>query len=320
MKAIHTEHFGIQRKIVANMTTESWESVPHVSYVYEADVTAFMEACKKLRRDSDIKITLNTILMRAIIEGLKAAPVLNSHIRYNRRLVRGKIETFKEINISMPMVLPGGQMMTINLRDFQDKSLEEMSRYIADVSRRVANTNLDEVMFDVSLDNTLCGVKEGKIMQALFRLAGSKTGKHKVHTLRGAAKKAYYSVPEADRLTKRDIEQGTVTITNLGSLYQNQRGAGALIEIVPPQVAAFAIGAVQDQPLVVTDAFGKKQVEARQVLPITIVFDHRAVDFGDVVPFIQKMDAIFAKPEVLFGWSQPEKKKRSAKQNNSSVA
>ena len=39
MKITRTEHFDIQRKIVANMTTESWEQIPHVAYVYEADVT-----------------------------------------------------------------------------------------------------------------------------------------------------------------------------------------------------------------------------------------------------------------------------------------
>ena len=35
----HITRFGIQRKIVANMTSESWRSIPHVSYIYEAGVT-----------------------------------------------------------------------------------------------------------------------------------------------------------------------------------------------------------------------------------------------------------------------------------------
>lgn len=29
MKKTNTIHFGIQRKIVSNMTTESWETIPH---------------------------------------------------------------------------------------------------------------------------------------------------------------------------------------------------------------------------------------------------------------------------------------------------
>lgn len=307
MKTINTEIFDIQRKIVANMTSESWEEIPHVSYVYEADVTDFMKEYKKLRNTASAKITLNTVLMKAIVEGLKAAPVLNSHLSFNRKLVRGQLNTFEEINISMPMVLPDGRMMTINLRDFQNKSLVEMTDYIADVSRRIQNTDLNEVMFDVSLDNTLNGLKQGKIKQAILRLIGSKTGKNKVKTLSGKAKKDYYSIPESDRLTKKDLEQGTVTVSNFGSLYKTQTGAGALIEIVPPQVAAFALGSVQDKPAVMTDALGNKTVEARQILPITIVFDHRAVDFGDVVPFIKKMDEIFETPQIIHNWKHSEK-------------
>ena len=309
MKITRTEHFDIQRKIVANMTTESWEQIPHVAYVYEADVTELMTEFKKLRSTSKTKITLNTVLMKAIIEGLKAAPVMNSHLSYNRKLVRGELKTFEDINISMPMLLPDGRMMTVNLRDFQNKSLLAMTDYIADVTRRAENTNLNEVMFDVSLDNTITGLKQGKVKQTVRRLIGSKTGKHKVHTLHGAAKKAYYSIPEKDRLTKKDIEQGTVTISNLGSLYRGQSGYGTLIEIVPPQVCAFALGAVQDKPVVVTDKFGNKTIEARQILPITVVFDHRALDFGDVIPFLKKMDSIFAHPQVIQEWKGQERVK-----------
>ena len=309
MKITRTEHFDIQRKIGANMTTESWEQIPHVAYVYEADVTDLMTEFKKLRSTGKTKITLNTVLMKAIIEGLKAAPVMNSQLSYIRKLVRGELKTFEDIYISMPMLLPDGRMMTVNLRDFQNKSLLAMTDYIADVTRRAENTNLNEVMFDVSLDNTITGLKQGKVKQTVSRLIGSKTGKHNVHTLRCVDKKAYYSIPEKDRLTKKDIEQGTVTISNLGSLYRGQSGYGTLIEIVPPQVCAFALGAVQDKPVVVTDKFGNKTIEARQILPITVVFDHRALDFGDVIPFLKKMDSIFAHPQVIQAWKGQERVK-----------
>ena len=302
MKITRTEHFDIQRKIVANMTTESWEQIPHVAYVYEADVTDLMTEFKKLRSTSKTKITLNTVLMKAIIEGLKAAPVMNSHLSYNRKLVRGELKTFEDINISMPMLLPDGRMMTVNLRDFQNKSLLAMTDYIADVTRRAENTNLNEVMFDVSLDNTITGLKQGKVKQTVSRLIGSKTGKHKVHTLHGAAKKAYYSIPEKDRLTKKDIEQGTTTISNIGSIYREHKGSCALLEIIPPQTTAFAIDSIQKRPRVITDAQGNDTIAVRQILPITIAMDHRALDYNDIVPFMRKLDEIFANAEVLKQW------------------
>ena len=39
MALIKEEHFGIARKIVSNMTTESWCEIPHAIVIYEADVT-----------------------------------------------------------------------------------------------------------------------------------------------------------------------------------------------------------------------------------------------------------------------------------------
>lgn len=300
-----TENFGIQRKIVSNMTSESWETIPHVTYIYEADVTDFMDEYKKLNfnRMKEEKITFNTLMMKVICEGLKAAPAMNAHIEFKRRLVRGKINTIKEVNISMPMMLPNGEMMTINLQNFGEKNLDQMTAYLTDVSKRIENTNLNEVMYSVSIDNTLTALKRGKLMQTVFRLVGSKTGKHKVKVLKGRERKEYKAIPETDRLTKRDIEQGTVTISNIGSLYRNQKGSMGLLEIIPPQVCAFGVGAVQEKPSVVTDTHGHKEVAVRQILPICIAFDHRALDFGEIVPFMQRLDEIFEEPKVIRSWT-----------------
>ena len=291
MKKTNTIHFGIQRKIVSNMTAESWETIPHVTYNYEPDVTAFMREYKRLNfgRDRNDKITINTLMLKVITEGLKDAPILNSHLNFNRKLVRGELNTYEDINISMPMILPNGEMMTVNLHNFENKNLDEMTAEIKDVTRRAENTDLNEVMFDVSLDNTVTALKKGKIMQTVCRLIGSKTGKHRVKTLSGKAKKAYESIPVEDRLTKHDIEQGTTTISNIGSTYRQQRGSTCLLEIIPPQVTAFAVGAVQDKPVVVTNEFGKKEVEARQVLPICIAFDHRALDGAPAAKFLKEL-------------------------------
>ncbi|MDE6659292.1 MAG: 2-oxo acid dehydrogenase subunit E2, partial [Eubacterium sp.] len=304
MKKTNTIHFGIQRKIVANMTTESWENIPHVTYNYEPDVTEFMIEYQRLNAGAEPKdkITLNTLMLKIITEGLKANPIMNSHIEFDKKLVRGEIQTFEDINISMPMVLPSGEMMTINLHNFENKNLNEMVHYINDVNRRVANTDLNEVMFDVSLDNTLTALKKGNIKQTLFRLIGSKTGKHKVKTLSGKAKHEYYKIPEEDRLTKRDIEQGTITVSNIGSVYRNQRGETCLLEIIPPQVCAIALGAVQDKPVVVVNEAGEKEIAIRQIMPLCIAFDHRALDFGEIVPFLKKLDEIFEAPEIIHTW------------------
>ncbi len=300
------DYFGIARKIVSNMTSESWEEIPHATMTYDADVTELFNECKKLNADctdKSKKITINTIMLKIICEGLKAAPKMNTHLEFNRKLVRGTLKYFDNIDISMPMVLPSGEMMTVNMHDMGDKTLSEMTSAINDTIRRAKNSDMNEVMFEVSLDNTLTGLKNGKIAQTISRLYGSKLpGKHMVKTLSGSAKKKYYSIPVTDRLTKHDIEQGTTTISNLGSIYREQKGFCALLEIIPPQTTAFALNAAQKRPTVVTDENGNDKIETRLIMPITIAIDHRALDYGDVVPFMRKLDEIFENPSIIRSW------------------
>lgn len=305
MAVYKKEHFGIARKIVSNMTSQSWEEIPHATMSYEADVTEFMKEYKKLNEgctDKTKKITINTVMMKIICEGLLAAPKMNCTLKFNRKLVRGKLYYHDRVNVSMPAVLPDGKMMTVNLRHIESKNLTQITELVNDTMRRMANTDMNEAMFEVSLDNTLKGLKEGKIKQAVYRLIGSKTGKHRVKTLKGKKKKEYYSIPIKDRLTKKDIEQGTTTISNLGSLRREPNVICYLLEIIPPQVTAFAINSIQRKPMVVIDENGEEKVEIRSILPITIAIDHRALDYGDCLGFFKRLDEIFENPAVIHEW------------------
>lgn len=306
MSVYKTENFKITRKIVSNMTAQSWEEIPHATMTYEADATELLEEIKRLndeRAQGEDKITINTVMLKIICEGLKAAPKMNTTLDFNRKLVRGTLKYHDQIDISMPMILHTGEMMTVNMHDMGSKTLTEMTCAINDTVRRANNSNLEEVMYEVSIDNTLTGLKQGKILQAIRRLYGSKMpGKHQVKVLSGKAKKEYYSIPEKDRLTKHDIEQGTTTVSNLGSIYREQKGFCALLEIIPPQTTAFAINAVQKRAVVVTDENSNDKIEVRKIIPITIAIDHRALDYGDCVGFFKRLDEIFANPSLIREW------------------
>ena len=204
----------------------------------------------------------------------------------------------ENIDVSMPVILKNGEMMTLNIHGLENKTITGIRDAVKDSLRRANNSDMNEVMYEVSLDNTLQGLKKGKILQAINRLIGSKTGKHKVKTLSGKAKKEYYAIPETERLTKHDIEQGTITISNLGSIYREWDGKCAMLEIIPPQITAIAIGAGKKEPVVKQDG----TIGVATKLALTIAFDHRALDLGDVVPFMRKLDEIFANPKVLKDW------------------
>lgn len=304
MKPARTTYFGIQRKIVANMTSESWFAVPHAGPVAEFDVTDLLDAFEKLRSSGKLKykLSINTLMLKIIAEGLKDAPSLNAHITYNQRFVKGKVEQFDEIHFSIPMALPNGEMMTINFHNFENKSLDEMSAYIDDVRRRLEKTDLTEAMFEVSMDNTLTALKHLKFGTVLGRLAGAKLGKNKIKTLSGKEKRAYQAIPETDRITKHDIEQGTITVSNLGAVDRGRVGHCSILEIIPPQVAVIALYAVTERPWVITNENGEKEIAIRKILPVTIMFDHRACEYSDTLPLLNKIQDVCSHPEQIMNW------------------
>jgi len=60
--------------------------MPHVSYVYEPDITDFYPAYETLaaaEATESRRISFNTIMLKVLVEGLLAVPKLNSLIEYD---------------------------------------------------------------------------------------------------------------------------------------------------------------------------------------------------------------------------------------------
>jgi pyruvate dehydrogenase E2 component (dihydrolipoamide acetyltransferase) len=139
-------------------------------------------------------------------------------------------------------------------------------------------------------------------LSMLRRILASQVTRNRIKGLKSKGKKEYYKIPEDERLTEKNIMSGTVTVSNIGSLYKEQRGFLALLEIIPPQVFAVGLGSVQERPGVYAHQNGKKEIGIRKILPMCLAFDHRAVDFNSIVPFLKRLDEIFAKPGVIINW------------------
>ena len=293
--------FGLQRKVVAHMTSSSWKSIPHVSYLYEPDITDFLAEFKKLAAARSQKISFNTLLLKAIVEGLLAAPLLNSLLEYNPATSNGRLLVCADINISLPWRLPDGRMITPIVARAGGMSLDELAQAIATIGQKIGQTNIDELLYRAVYADTLGELKRLN-PRILARILSAVFGPQKLSALRGEAKKRYYSQPAELRLTERDLLDGTVTVSNIGPLYREQRGGFGLLEVVPPQVLALGISAVQEKPGVYLDKDQKQQIGARQFLPVCLSFDHRALDFGSLVPFLKRLDEIFAHPEQIEDW------------------
>ncbi len=88
----------------------------------------------------------------------------------------------------------------------------------------------------------------------------------------------------------KDLMGGTFTITNVGPL-----GGTALIPTINyPEVAILGMGRVQEKP-VVRDG----QIVIRQILPVTLAFDHRIADGADAARFVSEMVRQLSDPNLL---------------------
>jgi pyruvate dehydrogenase E2 component (dihydrolipoamide acetyltransferase) len=297
----YSKEFDIQRQMVAHMTSLSWQNIPHISYLYEPDVTEFYAEFKKMVKEYESrqrKISINTLLLKVIIEGLKADPELNAQFEYNLPRAKGKINFYEAINTSLPWKLSDGRMITPTIEHTEFMTLNGLNEAIAVLGEKISRTNIDELIYKAVVTNTLNELKKGNlgvIQRILANFA-------RIKRLKGNEKKLYYAIPEAERLTDDNLISGTVTVSNIGSLYKEQKGNFALLEIVPPQIFAVGLGAIQEKPGIFVGKNGEKEIDIRNTLPMCLVFDHRAVDFDALVPFLKKLDAIFEKPEVIYEW------------------
>ena len=83
-------------------------------------------------------------------------------------------------------------------------------------------------------------------------------------------------------------------ISNPGSL-NSFRGNVAMLQLVPPQVCAIAMGEVRNGVIAEDDG----SIRVGKMLTITIAADHRAMDPIEAEPFIRMLDKLIGNPELL---------------------
>lgn len=96
----------------------------------------------------------------------------------------------------------------------------------------------------------------------------------------------------AGTTTPADLAGGTITITNIGVLGVD---TGTPI-LVPGQAAILATGAVRRRPWELHD-----QIALRDVMTLSVSFDHRLVDGAEAARFLVDVAAILANPGKVLG-------------------
>ncbi len=293
------EYFGEVKKkcngyVLSNATTQ-----PAAAYAYEADVTKLWDAYKELKAECGYSLSFNTVMMKAMVEGLKAAPRLNSHIYFKPFSTSGMMIVKKHINIAMPVVLNSGETFPVNILCAEEKSLKELQEQTIDVVTRMKTTDIQRAYTDMVLNRGIAFALTGKIFRAAAMGIKGAFGKSKMGKISDLFNRPQ---KEENALSPEHISEGTVCFSNWGTLAKGLNGMGTQAPLLYPQVFMMGTGAVQDKEFVFRNSKGEIDLGVKKVMPITLTFDHRIGALNDVVPFIKVLDEIFENPSVIKNW------------------
>jgi Pyruvate/2-oxoglutarate dehydrogenase complex, dihydrolipoamide acyltransferase (E2) component, and related enzymes len=296
--------FDIFRQVIAFSTSDSWARVPHVAYSYEANAERLLPFCRSFSESArtpegrPLKLSVNTLVMKIIAEGLVAAPQLNAHLKYSSFTSKGRLTRKAHVDMTIPWLLPSGKVVSVVVPRVEQQSLAELQASVDGLGARIANTDIPELLSRTATEDTIARIRAADRV-GLRRVVALVLGLNRITLLRGEARRRYYAMPASGRLDSGDVATGSVVVSNIGSLKKGLRGQFALLDVISPMVFAVGISAIQEKPWVVKEASGESSLAVKPVLPLCLAFDHRAFEFSAVLPFIERVEELMARPELL---------------------
>jgi len=294
MKGKKRINLNLPRQIIAAESADTWSSDAYTSSIFIPDVTELLQVFDQINPKKGEKghLSLNILFMKLIVEGIKAAPRLNAQVTFHRRRALGTIEIIPNIDITIAM-WNGFDTIAPRLPDFGSRSMSDMSAYMMNFKCRQANTDVDKVLDDLRIWHTIHEFKR-RPFTSIARIIGTLDPRYKQNN---RSQKADRDGQKKELLTIDDFKPGTILITNPGSLTNHSIMLPSMFEIIPHTTAGIGIGPVYEQLVIVNGA-----ISAHKFLPLCIVANHCAVDYGDEVPFIKRVEDICSSPEIIRNW------------------
>jgi pyruvate dehydrogenase E2 component (dihydrolipoamide acetyltransferase) len=110
-----------------------------------------------------------------------------------------------------------------------------------------------------------------------------------------AESRALIEKARAQKLPAAAMEGGVFTITNLGGF-----GIDEFTPIINgPQTAILGVGAMRREPVVVSDPSGSESIGIRDLMTLSLTFDHCRVDGGPAARFLDEIRRAIESPEGL---------------------
>jgi pyruvate dehydrogenase E2 component (dihydrolipoamide acetyltransferase) len=141
---VEIEPMTIMRRRIAERMVESIRTSPHVYSIMEVDYTETARLRDKLKGEylerDGVKLTFMPFLIKAVIEGIKKWPIINSSVWGDQIVYK------QDINIGVAVALDWGLIVPV-IRNADEKSLLGLARAVNDLGERARTKKLkpDEV-------------------------------------------------------------------------------------------------------------------------------------------------------------------------------
>lgn len=293
------EYFNLKARVSSNVLVNAQRTIPTPVYVYEADITKFYEEYRKLKETCGYPLSFNTLMMRLLVEGLKVAPRLNAHLEYNHTASAGRLIIKKHIDVAMPIFMENNVTFPVKVCAIEDKSLREIADQIADIMRRLEKTDVDSLLFDLIQQRMVGFMLKGKVVSTFAQILSGFVGKYSVTSVKDLFKE---KVRDPESLGMYSFNEGTVCMTNTGTLSRDLTGQITYGPLLYPQVFMLGLSNIKDVDYPFRNEKGEVDIATKKILPITLCFDHRLGGFGDVIPLVKKFEEVFTDPSVIYEW------------------
>jgi 2-oxoglutarate dehydrogenase E2 component (dihydrolipoamide succinyltransferase) len=131
-------HTAVRKRIAEHMVQSLLHTAPHVTTVFEADLTAVLEHRQRNKDDfarRGAPLTLTAYFLQATVAAIRAVPEVNS------RWTDSALEVFDSVHIGVATALETGLVVPV-LRDVQSRDLFETAQGLEDLVSRAREGRL----------------------------------------------------------------------------------------------------------------------------------------------------------------------------------
>ena len=132
-------HTAVRKRVAEHMVQSLLHTAPHVTTVFEADMTAVLAHRSKHRDEfakRGVPLTLTAYFLQAAVDGIRAVPEVNS------RWTDSALEIFESMHIGVGTALEEGGLVVPVLRDVQSRDLFATAEGLNDLVTRAREGGL----------------------------------------------------------------------------------------------------------------------------------------------------------------------------------